>query len=693
MQATPFSWKVFDRSDLLALPVLPAIMHALLETVDGESTDFQKQIQLFNCDPVLSARLLSVSHLSTVSATPIRQRLLTALDPTNIRTLVVTTAIQQSGSPLPTPALNLFWRHALRCARLARQLAEMIAYPDPEEAYLCGLLHDLGKLVISVHSATAPEEIYTLGRVARTPGEVVELEQRLFGVDHCILGAEQSEAWQLPIWFADAIRFHHLHAGELRGAHPLLRLLHVANALSQDHEPAAVGLAEAGVLLGLSPVILESVRAGIADKVERLAIELGIATTEGEAEPQSIRAPWEPTLSEIALIDAVRNELSGVDDPSDLRQAVRRCTTLLADLTSVDFFHCDSPAGTLRGSPSAQWPDGFTIDPQGAANALQRALQERRISHSLDPAISPGVIDRQLARQWGCEGVWCLPLYAGEHLLGILAAGVSRAQLPRLLNRERLWKRFAATAAAALAAQEQRKILQGRAREDRELLEQQRLRAAIHEISNPLTIVRNSLYLLSTRLGEPAAEELRALREETERASRILLRLAEADESLEESGFDLNRTIYDLAQVLDEALCRPRGLHLHLQLADGLAPLTQGRDAFRQILLNLVRNAAEVLDEGGHITVTTQDGVHLHGCRYLEMAVADNGPGLPEALLTQLFQPVATTKGEGHAGLGLSIVKNLVEALGGQVGYRPNPGGGAVFLALLPHTVFQDNAH
>lgn len=682
MQEIPFSRNVFDSSDLLALPVLPKVMNALLEMMDGESIDLRKQIEMFIYDPVLSARLLAVSNSSPVKATPNGQRLLTALGPTAVRTLVVTTAIQQSGSPLPTPALSQFWRHALRCARFARRLAEMTAYPDPEEAYLCGLLHDLGKLVISVHSSTTPDEIYTLGRVARTP--VVELEQRLFGVDHCALGAEQAEAWKLPVWFADAIRFHHLSAGELRGAHPLLRLLHVANALSQDHEPPEAGLAEAEVLLGLSPAAMEPIRAEVESEVERLAIELGIAATESEAGPMPIRAPLQPTLGEIALIDAVRSELNNAHDPSALRETVMRCATLLADLTQVSFFQCDSPTGTLHSGPSAEWPDGFTIDPEGAANALQRALQERRISHSLDPDIPLGVIDRQLAHQWGCEGVWCLPLYAGERLMGILAAGVSRAQLPRLLSRERLWKRFAAAAATALVAREQRDILERRAQEDRELLERQRLRAAIHEISNPLTIVRNSLYLLSARLGEQAAEELRALREEMERASRILLRLAESDESVEESGFDLNRTICDLARVLDEALCRPRGLSLNLQLAQEMAPLTRGRDALQQILLNLVRNAAEALGEGGCITVTTQNGINLHGRLYMEIAVADNGPGLPEALRTQLFQPVATAKGEGHAGLGLSIVKNLAEALGGQVGYRPNPGGGAIFLVLLP---------
>ena len=689
MQETPFPRNALDHSDLLALPVLPAIMRTLLETLNGEGADFQKQMQLLICDPVLSARLLAMSSLSTLPVTPTGQRLQAALGPTTVRTLIVTTALQQSRFPLPAPVLNRFWRHALRCARLARRLAEITDYPDPEEAYLCGLLHDLGQLIISVHSAAAPDELYALGRVARTPSEAVNLEQRLFGVDHCALGAEQSEAWRLPAWFADAIRFHHLNAEALRGAHPLLRLLQVANLLSQNHEPSADDLADAEVLLELRPATLESVRAEIVREVEQLAMELSIAATEDVAEPPLVRAPLESPLREIALIDAVRNELNGAENRAALREAVKRCATLLTDLTPVDFFYCDAPAGMLRGSPSAQWPDGFVIDARSAA--LKLALQERRISHSLDSAIPPGVIDRQLARQWGCAGVWRLPLYAGERLLGIVAAGVSPAQLPRLLRRERLWRQFAATAAAALAAQEQRDTLQRRAQEERELLEQQRLRAAIHEISNPLTIVRNSLYLLSARLGEPAAEELRTLREEMERASRILLRLAEADESAEESGFDLKRTLCDLARVLDEALCRPRGIQLHLQLAEGLL-LRQGRDAVQQILLNLVRNAAEALDKGGCITVTTQNGIHLHGRRYLEIAVADNGPGLPEALLTRLFEPVATAKGEGHAGLGLSIVKSLIETLGGQAGYRPNSGGGAVFLALLPQATSQEHA-
>jgi nitrogen-specific signal transduction histidine kinase len=82
--------------------------------------------------------------------------------------------------------------------------------------------------------------------------------------------------------------------------------------------------------------------------------------------------------------------------------------------------------------------------------------------------------------------------------------------------------------------------------------------------------------------------------------------------------------------------------------------------------------------------VTTQDGVNLQGRLYVEIAVADNGPGFPEALRAQLFQPVTSAKGKGHAGLGLSIVKHLVDELGGLASCRSHPAGGAVFAILLP---------
>ncbi|MDV7398686.1 HDOD domain-containing protein, partial [Arthrospira platensis SPKY1] len=116
----------------------------------------------------------------------------------------------------------------LTCAYLARNLARTTAYPAPDEAYLAGLLHDLGRLFITLRHPTALQEVRVLTQV---PSNIPALEQRLFGIDHCELGAALVESWRLSSFLADAIRFHHRPAEDLYGAHPLLRLLHVANTL------------------------------------------------------------------------------------------------------------------------------------------------------------------------------------------------------------------------------------------------------------------------------------------------------------------------------------------------------------------------------------------------------------------------------------------------------------------------------
>jgi len=664
-------------------------MDALLEICESRSDDIRKRVQLIGHDPVLSLRLFATTNnsLDPLPQLSDLQQALQFIGPATLRTLVVTSALQQVATQregFPTSALKRFWRHSLRCAYLARQLAQITRFPNPETAYLAGLLHDLGKLALSARQAAAPDEIHTLSCIAHTLSEVPELEQRLLGADHCMLGAALLDTWKLPLLLGDAIRYHHLPACELRGAHPLLRLLHVANALSQETECSETALVEEGELLDLNPSVLEQARVAIKPLVESLISELGIIAPDAASEtrPAPVCASLPDSVHELALIDAIRNQLSNAEDASKMPETIARCATMLFALTEAHFFHHDARTGLLHHHPSPKWRDSFTIDPAGAANAFQRAVQERRIHHSLESEIPLGIVDQQLARQWGSEGVWCLPLCAGDRLMGVLGAGIARPQLPRLQAREGLLRRFAAAAAMTFDDLNRREIQQRRVREDQELLQRQHLRAVLHEASNPLTVLCNSLYVLTAKVEEHA-EEMRVLREEAERAGRILQHFAEAEEPLAESSFDLNSTIRDLARVLDEALCRPHGIGLSLNLQEGLAPLMQGRDAVRQILLNLVRNAAEALGERGHISVTTQDGINLHGRLYVEIAIADNGPGFPEALRAQLFQPVTSTKGEGHAGLGLSIVKNLVDELGGLVSCRPHLGGGAVFAILL----------
>jgi two-component system sensor kinase FixL len=101
----------------------------------------------------------------------------------------------------------------------------------------------------------------------------------------------------------------------------------------------------------------------------------------------------------------------------------------------------------------------------------------------------------------------------------------------------------------------------------------------------------------------------------------------------------------------------------------------------QQVLLNLIRNAIEAMEgcERRDLTIAT---AALPG-NMIEISVADTGAGIAPEIAAQLFQPFVTSKPQGM-GVGLSISRTIIEAHGGKLSPRPNPGGGTVFSFTLP---------
>lgn len=97
-------------------------------------------------------------------------------------------------------------------------------------------------------------------------------------------------------------------------------------------------------------------------------------------------------------------------------------------------------------------------------------------------------------------------------------------------------------------------------------------------------------------------------------------------------------------------------------------------------MINLMKNAAEAMQNGGTLLVSTNGNAG----EYVEITLRDDGPGIPAEVMESLFKPVASSKGAGHAGLGLSIVKNIVDELDGKIFCRSNGISGTVFQILLP---------
>jgi signal transduction histidine kinase len=204
-----------------------------------------------------------------------------------------------------------------------------------------------------------------------------------------------------------------------------------------------------------------------------------------------------------------------------------------------------------------------------------------------------------------------------------------------------------------------------------------------HEIKNPLAGIQGALELLR---DESADEETKTLYVEMlgelARVHGILKRLLESGRPapLRLARCDLGRLVEETAELLRPALRRSR-VELVTELAPGLPPLELDPAKIRQVLINLIQNAAEAIGErGGRVAVRA--GTVGHEAAAV-VAVEDDGPGIPPEQLPRLFEPFFTTKYAG-TGLGLAISKSLVEQHGGRIEASSEPGRGTTFLVVLP---------
>ena len=118
-----------------------------------------------------------------------------------------------------------------------------------------------------------------------------------------------------------------------------------------------------------------------------------------------------------------------------------------------------------------------------------------------------------------------------------------------------------------------------------------------------------------------------------------------------------------------------------MPLQASLAPVLIDKVQIQQVVLNLVRNAVEAMEdsERRELTISTV----APAARFVEVKVADTGPGVPAEISARLFEPFVTTKKSGM-GLGLSICREIVEAHGGRLSAAPNGPRGTVFTMTLP---------
>ncbi len=205
-----------------------------------------------------------------------------------------------------------------------------------------------------------------------------------------------------------------------------------------------------------------------------------------------------------------------------------------------------------------------------------------------------------------------------------------------------------------------------------------------HDIRNPLQAIVSELYIAkevitsSTRAEEekkPALESIDLIEEQTDYISKIVSDLQDYARPLkpELKEVDLAKLVTSVFQTVRV----PDKITLQID-AQGFPKIQTDPTLIRRALTNLINNAIQAMPDGGKLGVSA-----LKTQSSTVIAVSDTGKGIPQEIKPKLFTPLVTTKAKGQ-GLGLAVVKRLVEALGGSITFDSQPGKGTVFTITLP---------
>ncbi|WP_298727246.1 PAS domain S-box protein [uncultured Ferrovibrio sp.] len=210
-----------------------------------------------------------------------------------------------------------------------------------------------------------------------------------------------------------------------------------------------------------------------------------------------------------------------------------------------------------------------------------------------------------------------------------------------------------------------------------------------HELNQPLTAIMNYTeaarqLLANAKIEVPprVLEFIEKASGQADRAGQIIRRLRSFVEkgAVERAPEHLNKVVEE-ASMLATVGSRVDGIKVTLDLPADLPPVYIDKIQIQQVVVNLVRNAIEVLRRAERRELVIKVTKHDNGDQ--EVTISDTGPGIPPEIADQLFKPFVTTKKDGM-GIGLSISRSIIDGHGGRIWVENNPGGGATFRFILP---------
>ncbi len=671
----------YEVADLLCMP---QVLVELIEACLNQSS-LHSLVDIIMQDAALTSRVLHVAsrdHSCQLDAT----------EP-------VSSAVQQLGLPLLT-SLALHAARQIVCHDLGREelvfqyqlwfrsrvggtaarcLAPSVNYPYVEEAQLAGLLSNLG---IQLFFARHRSHYLALGVSAWSEVAQSVKEDSSFKIDHLTLADQLVGSWGLDSFLADALRFLHADIEHVEQSSPMLKIARLAQQFCQQPEQITPEFETlAARLFSFShneASYLFDWTHGLYSGFATLAQDIKALTVDFEKARQR--------LTELTFLladqEAARARLAVCADPQKLTDVARRLyleNSTAQDVVLLVFDHGQNLLSGLPASGQSRMVSELKVSAAAGSGLVAEALSSGELKHSFAAGAELTVTDRLLVRLTKGEGIACLPLVADGELFGAVVFGLAGRQ--GLATVESLWLKMLSQVVVQALTQTHKGLTVAMA--DGSSL----LWRVSHEISNPLTIITNYAEVLKQALSGSANAELpETIKKEVRRVADVVNYYLhkQDDPDIPEQNVDLAKLVRDAVDALSDGVLKAKDIQLKLTLQKDLGPIAINSMLVKQILINLIRNAAEAVAEGGRVEIRTRSSVIAQKGLCAELIVSDNGPGIAPQILQRLFQPVASTKGAGHGGVGLNIVKSMVDDLGGQISCHSSQDQGTSFHLLIP---------
>ena len=699
-------------SEIPFLPVEAEISSAFLESINNHNNSLTDLAKFIALSPSLTFNILNLVHspfhggnyiTSLNDALKIIEK--------DIAIQLVDLLIQSSKSKSfvnTEQCINSHFYGSLKSAHLSALVSEELKFSSSFTAYVAALLHNIGSYVLVNKFPIQYNRLKTSNNFSYS--EQISAEDHALGINHCFLGARMLENWSSFPFITDALFYHHHPLKKIKQASTLVRLIYFSSLIDNSGEIDNSLIIEAGKeLFNFSENQIDEYVSIAELKVQNRLLHLGI-----EVSDDNIDVVYQPDHhKEIvnlvedgnkSMLSVLIGYVSKSENKENILNKIGKSIHILTGLNEIYLFKYNKDNNSLDGvslrhSEYTDFSNDFSIPIDVKSSIIVTSFLMGMEINSLDRVnnTESALFDLQMINYMGTEGLYCLPLLDKEKVISVIVLGVNHAAIA--LERDTL-KKLRDFSEAIIPSLLKDEIKENYAGVESSVAESglMQTRKLIHEINNPLSAVKNYLKVLNMKLDDINVEngEIRIIDDELNRITKLLkdFKTSTSDKQAAKTASSVNKIISDTILLIKNSRVNGPVINIDFEMNENIPDIMIDRDAFRQVLINLINNSIEAMPKGGNISVGVwhRNGLQhgsLHGVRSkddinrIEISIADDGPGFPDDLKVNLFKNQSTTKAD-HDGLGLLIVHELVKKMGGNVILDDQTNKGACFKITLP---------